>query len=129
MAQVKIFGLKAQLDPIKPALSNLVHECLVLAFGLPKDKRFQRFFGLDASDFIYPEGRSERYTIIEVCLFTGRSVAAKKTFIRTLYERAGSELGLSAVDLEVTLFETPRENWGIRGVPGDELELAYSVTV
>ncbi len=67
-------------------LSDIVHECLVEAFGLPKDKRFQRFFGLDQGDFVYPAGRSERYTIVEISLFEGRSVDAKKAFIRALYE-------------------------------------------
>jgi hypothetical protein len=31
--------------------------------------------------------------------------------------------------IEITLFETPRENWGIRGLPGDELSLNYKVQV
>jgi phenylpyruvate tautomerase PptA (4-oxalocrotonate tautomerase family) len=129
MAQVKVFGLKTALDAIKRELSDIVQECLVEAFALPKDKRFQRFFGLAAEDFVYPAGRSERYLILEVSLFEGRSVEAKKGFIRRLYERTHAELGLSANDLEITLFETPRHNWGIRGLPGDELTLGYTVDV
>ncbi len=129
MAQVKIFGSKASLDAVRAELSDIVHECLVHAFALPKDKRFQRFFGLAREDFVYPEGRSERYTIIEVSLFEGRTVEAKKAFIRALYERTQARLGLSANDLEITLFETPRHNWGIRGLPGDELTLDYAVKV
>jgi phenylpyruvate tautomerase PptA (4-oxalocrotonate tautomerase family) len=129
MAQVKIFGLKASLDAVRSELSDIVHECLVQAFALPKDKRFQRFFGLPREDFVYPEGRSERYTIVEVSLFEGRSIEAKKAFVRALYERTHAELALSAIDLEITLFETPRHNWGIRGLPGDELTLGYTVDV
>jgi phenylpyruvate tautomerase PptA (4-oxalocrotonate tautomerase family) len=129
MAQVKVFGSKTSLDAMKAELSDIIHECLSLTFGLPKDKRFQRFFRLAPEDFVYPEGRSERYTIVEVSLFEGRSVEAKKAFIRALYERTGARLGLSANDLEITLFETPRHNWGIRGVPGDELTLDYAVRV
>jgi phenylpyruvate tautomerase PptA (4-oxalocrotonate tautomerase family) len=129
MAQVKVFGSKLALDAVKSELSDILHECLVDAFGLPKDKRFQRFFGLAPDDFVYPPGRSERYTIVEVSLFEGRSVDAKKAFVRALYERTHARLGLSANDLEITLFETPRHNWGIRGLPGDELTLGYSVDV
>jgi phenylpyruvate tautomerase PptA (4-oxalocrotonate tautomerase family) len=129
MAQVKIFGSRAALDAVKSELSDIVHECLVEALGLPKDKRFQRFFGLEQGDFVYPAGRSERYTIVEVSLFEGRSVEAKKAFVRALYERTHARLGLSANDLEITLFETPRHNWGIRGLPGDELTLGYAVDV
>ncbi|APF21976.1 putative transglutaminase-like protein [Clostridium butyricum] len=32
-------------------------------------------------------------------------------------------------DVEITIFETPNYNWGIRGVPGDELGLNYKVNV
>lgn len=129
MSQVKIFGHRDQLIPIRERLSDIIHGSVVKAFGLPPDKRFHRFIPLDAADFIYPADRSERYTIIELSLFEGRSVEAKKELIRLLYERTGAELGLAAMDLEITLFETPRCNWGIRGQPGDELALGYAVRV
>ncbi len=32
-------------------------------------------------------------------------------------------------DLEITIFETPMSNWGIRGFQGDELALHYKVKV
>lgn len=37
--------------------------------------------------------------------------------------------GMSVQDIEITIFETPKHNWGIRGVPGDELKLNYKVEV
>jgi Tautomerase enzyme len=37
--------------------------------------------------------------------------------------------GIAPQDVEITVFETPRANWGIRGVPGDELALGYKVDV
>lgn len=129
MAQVKIYGRADQLRPRRAAWSDLVHRCLVDALGVPPEKRFQRFFPLPPEDFVYPADRSERYTILEIGLFTGRSVDAKKTLFRLLYERAREELGLDPVDLEITLIESPRHDWGIRGRPGDELDLPYRVDV
>jgi hypothetical protein len=38
-------------------------------------------------------------------------------------------LGIPEQDLEITLFETAKYNWGSRGVPGDELPLSYKVEV
>jgi hypothetical protein len=35
----------------------------------------------------------------------------------------------SQQDLEITIFETPKHNWGFRGLPGDEHELNYKVDV
>ncbi len=128
MAQVKIYALASTLAGQREKLSNVIHSCLMEAFELPEDKRFHRFFPLAAEDFIFPAGRSERYTILEVHMFEGRSEAAKKQLIRLLFERF-TAMGYDVNDLELTLTETPRENWGIRGLPGDELGLSYKVEV
>jgi hypothetical protein len=128
MAQVKIYGLRKSLDPIKPQLSDAIHSCVVDALQYPADKRAHRFFPLDPSDFFYPLGRSDRYTILEFSMFEGRSVEAKKQLIRLLFERV-QPLGISTQDLEITIFETPKHNWGFRGLPGDEHQLNYKVDV
>ena len=129
MAQVKIFGLREKLDPIKPALSDVIHSCVVEALQFPADKRAHRFFPLDRSDFFYPAGRTDRYTILEFSMFEGRSVEAKKRLIRLLFERVEKECGIAPADLEVTIFESPKCNWGFRGLPGDEIQLNYKVEV
>ncbi|WP_047864243.1 tautomerase family protein [Rubrobacter aplysinae] len=127
MAQIKIYGLREYLDPIKPKLSDVIHSCVVEALSYPPEKRFHRFFPLDAQDFYYPADRSPRYTIVEIGMFEGRSAEAKKRLFRLLFERVGEELGLEPEDLEITVTETPRHDWGIRGRPGDELGLGYEV--
>ena len=128
MTQVKIHGIKDYLNPIKQQLSDAIHSCVTEALQYPADKRFHRFFPLDKSDFYYPSGRSDRYTIIEFSMFEGRSVEAKKQLIRMLFERL-QPLGISPQDLEITIFETPKHNWGFRGLPGDEHELNYKVDI
>jgi phenylpyruvate tautomerase PptA (4-oxalocrotonate tautomerase family) len=128
MTQVKIYGIKDYLNPIKQRLSDAIHSCVMEALQYPADKRFHRFFSLDKSDFYYPSGCSDRYTIIEFSMFEGRSVEAKKQLIRMLFERL-QPLGISPQDLEITIFETPKHNWGFRGLPGDEHELNYKVDV
>lgn len=129
MAQIKIYGLKPELDPIKARLSDIIHNCVVEALSFPPEKRFHRFFPLEAEDFLFPADRSPRYTIIEISMFEGRSIQAKKTLIRLLFARVKEELGLEPQDLEITISETPRENWGLRGQCGDEIGLNYTVEV
>jgi phenylpyruvate tautomerase PptA (4-oxalocrotonate tautomerase family) len=129
MAQFKIYGRAEHLRAARGRLSDAIHACAVEALGLPADKRFHRFLPVDAEDFVFPADRSECYTVVEVSMFEGRSVEAKKRLIRLLYARLGAELDLAPADLEITITETPRHNWGIRGVPGDELELGYRVSV
>jgi len=129
MAQVKIYGQREVLQAKREALSAAIHGSLVRAIGLPEDKRFQRFIGLEAEDFLAPADRSREYIIIEISMFEGRSAEAKKDLIRTLFAQIGQQCGIGPQDVEITIFETPRGNWGIRGVPGDELGLAYKVDV
>jgi phenylpyruvate tautomerase PptA (4-oxalocrotonate tautomerase family) len=129
MSQIKIFGIREKLNPIKAQLSDVIHACVVEALHYPPDKRAHRFFPLEKSDFYYPPDRSERYTILEISMFEGRSVEAKKHLIRLLFERVEQEVGIAPKDLEITIFETPKHNWGFRGLPGDEISLNYKVDV
>ncbi|MFF5995666.1 tautomerase family protein [Lysinibacillus sp. KU-BSD001] len=129
MGQIKIYGVKDRLIPIREMLSEIIHSCMVAALALPADKKFHRFFPMEKEDFYFANGRTEAYTIIEISMFEGRTVEAKKQLINLLFERLNSELNLSPQDVEITIFETPQHNWGIRGLPGDELSLNYKVNV
>ncbi len=129
MAQVKVFGLRRRMEPVRAALSDAIHAAVVEAFRYPPEKRFHRFIQLDDADFVFPADRSDRYTIVEISVFEGRSAEAKKALIRGLFERIAAAAGVPPRDLEITIFETPRHAWGIRGVPGDELGLDYKVEV
>ncbi len=129
MAQVKIYGLRANLDRLRPSLSNAIHKSVVAALNYPPEKRFHRFIGLERQDFFYPSDRSEQYTIVEISMFAGRSVETKKALIQALFRHIEQDCGISPSDIEITLFETAQENWGIRGQSGDELTLSYNVTV
>jgi phenylpyruvate tautomerase PptA (4-oxalocrotonate tautomerase family) len=129
MAQVKIFGLRRSLQNSRAAISQAIHLSVMEALEYPAEKKFHRFIALDEEDFIYPQDRSERYIIIEISIFEGRSIEAKKMLIRLLYERIPQLSGIFAQDIEITIFETPRHSWGIRGMPGDEVRLNYKVEV
>ena len=129
MGQVKVYGLKESLNSNKSKISDVINSCVVEAFQFPEDKRFHRFFLLEKEDFYFPEGRSEKYTIIEISVFEGRSIEAKKNLIKLLFDRMEKELNILPNDIEITIFETPKCNWGIRGLPGDELVLNYNVKV
>jgi phenylpyruvate tautomerase PptA (4-oxalocrotonate tautomerase family) len=129
MAQVKIFGLRLSLTAHRSALSDAIHASVMEAFAYPEEKRFHRFMMMDEVDLIYPPDRSNNYTLIEFSIFEGRSIDAKKLLIRELYKRIPQQTGIAPHDIEVTIFETPRHAWGIRGMPGDEIGLTYKVEV
>ena len=129
MAQVTIYGLRGSLEHDRAALSEAIHSSVMQAFEYPPEKKFHRFIALDKADFIHPPDRSDRYTILEFSIFEGRSAEATKLLIRLLYQRVAQLTGISPQDLEITIFETPRSAWGIRGLPGDEVGLNYKVEV
>ena len=128
MGQVKIYGHAATLSLHRQALSDAIHGALVEAFSYPVEKRFQRFFPLTDEDFVHPADRGQEYLIIEVVLFPGRSIVAKKTFYQKVLANL-EPLGIKPHSVEIVLVESSRENWCIRGTPADELALNYRVEV
>jgi phenylpyruvate tautomerase PptA (4-oxalocrotonate tautomerase family) len=129
MAQIKVYGLREHLEPVKRQLSDAIHSCVVDALQFPMDKRAHRFFHMEASDFYFPVSASERYTIIEISMFEGRSTDTKKQLIRLLFDRVCRLADRKPNEVEVTISETPKHNWGFRGSPGDEVNLSYKVDV
>lgn len=129
MAQIKIYGLREHLEPIKGWLSDTIHSCVVDALSFPVNKRAHRFFHMEPSDFYYPASASEKYTIVEISMFEGRSIETKKQLIRLLFERICRDGRRKPNEVEISITETPRHNWGFRGEPGDEVSLKYKVEV
>lgn len=129
MAQIKIYGVKDCLNPIKARLSDVIHGCVVEALQYPVDKRAHRFFPLEKEDFYMPAGRTDAYTIIEICMMEGRTVETKKKLIKLLFERIHSELNISLQDIEICIQDAPKYQWGFRGKTGDEIELTYKIEV
>ncbi len=129
MPQTKIYGVTEYLNPIKSQLSIVIHNCFVDALQYPSEKRFHRFFPMEKSDFIFPSDKSQSYLIIEISMFEGRSIEAKKNLIRLLIKRISEKFSIASNDIEITIFETPKHNWGVRGVTGDELDLGYKVDI
>lgn len=127
---IVVYGIKEQLNPIKAQLSDAIHHCMNQVLGLPEDKRVQRFIGLDKSDFYYPGGRSDRYTVIEINMMAGRKVDTQKALIKALFETLHQRLDLEPIDVEITIKEQAPYQWGFRGMTGDEvMDLNYQVKV
>jgi phenylpyruvate tautomerase PptA (4-oxalocrotonate tautomerase family) len=124
----KIFGLRETLAPVRDALSDALHDCVVDALQFPRDKRLHRFFLMDRADFRFPERFTDRYTIIEISQFEGRSPETLKELIRQIYERVPKATGIPKEAIDVTVFQSPRHAWGLNGRSGDE-PLAYKVDV
>ena len=127
---IVIFGINAHLNPIKAQLSDVIHGCMKSILGMPEDKRAHRFIPMDKENFYYPDGRSERYIVIEINMMEGRQVATKKALIKSLFAQIESTLAISPQDIEITINEQPKHCWGFRGITGDEVnDLTYLIDV
>ena|SRR5690349_11496373 len=129
MAQVKIYGIREQLIPIREQLSEVIHECVMEALQFPREKRAHRFFPMEKENMLYPDGRTDAYTIIEISMIEGRSVEARKKLVRLLFDRIQERVGITHQDIEICISESPACNWGFRGMHGDEIQLNYKINV
>ncbi|HCH3755094.1 TPA: tautomerase family protein [Vibrio parahaemolyticus] len=127
---VVIYGIKEYLNPIKAELSDAIQTSMTQVLSLPESKRAHRIVPLDKSDFYYPEGRTDAYTVIEINMMEGRKAETKKALIKALFANIESSLGISPVDIEITIKEQPPHCWGFRGMTGDDVkDLTYKVNV
>ena len=125
-----VYGIDKKLNPIKSKLSDVIQSCMTEVLGLPEDKRAHRFIPLQKSNFFYPSGRSDAYTVIEINMMAGRETETQKTLIKTLFLEIENTLGISPIDIEITIQEQAPHQWGFRGMTGDEArDLNYKVRV
>ncbi|MBB4294162.1 phenylpyruvate tautomerase PptA (4-oxalocrotonate tautomerase family) [Rhizobium leguminosarum] len=105
-----------------------VQRALLIGLKLPEDDRCIRLLEYEHDAMIVPKGRGPSYTVIEITLFSGRSLDAK----RRLYAALAGELSafdVPARDIKTILVEVPPENWGLRGLPASEINLGYKIDV
>ena len=130
MPQAKIYGIREYLVPVRQEISDAVNESISDAFSFPADRRLQRFFPMDREDFIFPpHERSERFVIIEILTFEGRSPDTLKDLVRQIVRRINEATGIEPRDIDVIIQQQPRHAWGLMGENGDEAQLSYKVQV
>jgi phenylpyruvate tautomerase PptA (4-oxalocrotonate tautomerase family) len=77
----------------------------------------------------YPDRHSDRFTLVEVTMFSGRSMETK----RRLYQAIVDGLTASDVppeDILIVLHESPMHNWAVNGgVPASEVDVGFEVEI
>jgi phenylpyruvate tautomerase PptA (4-oxalocrotonate tautomerase family) len=112
-----------------PAVIDAVQAALREALRLPEWDRTLRLVEHAESHFAVPPGRGSRYTLVEITMFSGRSMAAKRALYGAIVRNLGA-LGVPAADIKIALIEEPPENWGIRGgQPASEVDLGFEIEV
>jgi phenylpyruvate tautomerase PptA (4-oxalocrotonate tautomerase family) len=111
------------------AVIDAVQSALREALKIPEWDRTLRLIEHPSSHFAVPPGRGEKFTLVEINMFAGRSMAAKRALYQAIVRNLGA-LGVPALDIKISLLEIAPENWGIRGgLPASEVELGFKVDV
>jgi len=129
MPSTKIYARRSALGTHQKTLSDVIQSCVTDFLKFPAEIRLQRFFMMEDEDFIFGEGRSEMYLVIELSMFEGRSVQTIKGMINAMYERITAATPIPRSDIDITIHEVPRHCWGLQGEIGDEKKLAYDVSI
>jgi Tautomerase enzyme len=88
-----------------------------------------RLFVHEAHRFAAPPDKDDRYTLIQVDLFAGRSIEAKRRFYHTLVAKL-EVLGIPRDHVKVVLRETSRENVSMQdGLAASDIDLGFDVDV
>lgn len=128
MPSTRIETRKGWLGNRRADFLEAVQQALVEGLLIPDRDRDIRLTQHDPEDFLLPAGANSCRTTIEIALFTGRSIEAKRRLYKALVTRL-APFGLVATDIKVLLVEVDRPNWGLNGVPASEMELAFKVDV
>ena len=129
MPLVKVSLLKGKSKEEKEALLNAIHAALIEAFKIPENDRSQRIFEFEPENFEIPEGKTSNYTLIEMDVFPGRSIEAKRKLYQTIVQNLQRH-NIQASDVLIVLNEPQLDNWGVReGVPASTIDLGFKIDV
>ncbi len=128
MPLVKISMLKIWDDKQKKEISDKIHESLVEAFKIPDDDYMHQIIEFEKNNYLYSAKRTEKYILVEMTIFPGRSKKAKKLLYENIVIKL-AELKISPTDIIITLNELPLENWGLSGKSGEETDIGFNLNV
>lgn len=117
------------LDGKQTAFLEAVHQAVVQALATPSDEPLARLIEHSATNYLVPHAAGERFTRIEIILFKGRSLEAKRNLYQALVRNLGP-FGVPPTDVKVVLIEIPSENVGFRGGQAAcDVDLGYALQI
>ena len=128
MAIAKIEVRKSRSAAEIADLIDAVYQALREALKVPEDDSQIRYIEHKPEHFAVPPGNPENCTFVEITLFPGRSLDAKRKLYQSIVRRFG-ELGIVPSDIVIVLNEPSLDNWGIRGVPASEIDIGFKLDV
>jgi 4-oxalocrotonate tautomerase family enzyme len=102
------------------ALIDAVYQSQLIALKVPEDDKQIRYVEYKPEHFPVPPSKTKNYTLVEIQIFPGRSLDAKRKLYSEITRRF-AELGIQATDITIILHEPSLDNWGVGGKPASEI--------
>lgn len=94
---------------------DAVHTALVNAIQIEEWDRFQRLYEIEDELFERSETKTDRFTMIELTMFSGRTKEQKAKIYEEITKELSERLGIQSTDVFIVIQEPPNENWGLAG--------------
>ena len=131
MALARIEVLEGRSSGEKKSLLEAVRAALSEALQAPPDDPTVRLAEYPIEHFLlpYPDRHSDRYTLVEVTMFAGRSLDTKHRLYGAIVQRLAT-VGVPSDDVLIVLHEPPMENWAVNGAtPASEVDVGFKVDI
>ncbi|NLY76369.1 MAG: tautomerase family protein [Firmicutes bacterium] len=130
MPLVKVEILKGKTQEYKKAILDGIHSALVEAFKIPDHDRMQRLYELEKDCFEISPNNTDKITLIEITVFKGRSLEAKRNLYSAIVRNLAQSPGIEGKDIFIVINEQPLENWGVKGgLPASEVDFGFKIEV
>ncbi len=115
------------LDGRQAGFLEAVHRAVVQALRTPSDDPMARLIEHPTGNYLTPHAAGDRFTRVEIVLFAGGSLEAKRELYRAMVQNL-RPFGVPPEDVKVVLVETTPENVGFRGGQAAcDVELGYTL--
>jgi 4-oxalocrotonate tautomerase family enzyme len=127
MPLVNVNIIKGESVEFLSKLLNVTMDAIQIALQLPNDDRNIRVIEYEPYLFVM---KSPYRIIVEVSMFSGRTLEAKKKLYDEVVSNLSERLGFNRNEIFILVNEQPLENWGIRGgIPASEINLDFKVNI
>jgi phenylpyruvate tautomerase PptA (4-oxalocrotonate tautomerase family) len=130
VALARIEILEGRTADEKRAMVEAVRAALSDALRAPGDDPLVRLAEYSPGQFSlpYPDRHSDRFALVEVTMFEGRTMDTKRRLYSEIARRL-SEVGVLTQDVLIVLHEPPMHNWSNGSTPATETDIGFKVDI
>jgi phenylpyruvate tautomerase PptA (4-oxalocrotonate tautomerase family) len=130
VALARIEILEGRSATERRGMVQAVRDALSEALRAPGEDPLVRLTEFSPGQFTlpYPDRHSDRFTLVEVTMFAGRSMATKRRLYDAIVQGL-TALGVPADDVLIVLHEPPTHNWATGATPASETDVGFEVEI